>query len=46
MYFKRLGEVMFSSEHLGMMDMLNLGKQLEVKRLELGIEECRRHSLA
>lgn len=30
---KRLGEVMPSTEHLGLMDVLNLPKLLEVKRV-------------
>lgn len=46
MYPKRLSVEMPSIEHLGLTGMSNLGKQPEVKRLELGIEECRRHSLA
>ena len=35
-----------STKHLGLIGMPNLGKQLEVKRPELGIEECRLYSLA
>ncbi len=46
MYPKRLSVEMPSIEHLGLTGMPNLGKQLEIKRLELGIEECKRHSLA
>ena len=45
-YPKRLGEVMPSTKHLGLIGMPNLGKQLEVKRPELGIEACRLYSLA
>ena len=45
-YPKRLGEVMPSTKHLGLIGMPNLGKQFEIKRPELCIKACRLYSLA
>lgn len=43
---KRLGEVMPSTEHMWLMDMLNLPELLEVKRVTLHYIAHRRYSLA